>query len=182
MENVSENATAVYKNYTDDFEHFVTPWNQRVSCAVLFSLVCVFGVVTNGVVILLTLLTDLRNKIVNLFIANLSVSDFLCTAVFLSGQNFYILWRETMPASGCAWLAFINVIAAMQEFVFPPFLAINRYISLYHQQHYDRIYTGRNMVLMAASAWGYSTIIVSIFTLTGHTGKRMPALKILVNR
>src|SRR5689334_21470241 len=113
----------------DEFEHFVTPWNQRVSCAVLFSVVCIFGVFTNGVVIALTLLTDLRKKVVNLFIANLSVSDFLCTAVFVSGQNLYILYRETMPFSGCAWLAFINVIAAMQEFVFPPFLAIKRYVS-----------------------------------------------------
>lgn len=152
---------------------WVTPeeWQQRVHTTAVFAFFGSWGIILNALPILLTICTsDLRSNNVNIMVANLSTADLLFSVLFVFGQPWYILYREQLNPIGCQWLAFANFLTAFFEFMFPPLLAINRYISLYHNQYYERIYTGRNITLMIAGCWAFCTIVPLVYVLNGIAG------------
>lgn len=145
-------------------------WQQRVETAALYAIFGSAGIILNALPILVTFCTKMRQKNVHMMVANLSTADLLVCSAFVFGQTQYILYREQINPIGCQWLAFFTFMTAFYEFIFPPFLSINRYIALYYNELYDRIYTAKNILYMVLGSWAFCTVIPLIFTLHGQTG------------
>lgn len=145
-------------------------WEERVQTATLYSLFGSLGIILNIFPILLTFCTDLRNNNVHVLVANLLTGDLITSLEFVFGQVHYILWREQLPAWPCDLLALITNTAAFFEYVCLTMLSINRFISLYHNEYYDKIYTNRNIALIVLGSWVSAGISPMIFMLAGKTG------------
>lgn len=151
---------------------------ERKGTALIFGIFSTIGVLMNGTPLILTYATNLRHHFVNIFISNLSLADFLLSAYFLFWNTFYVLYREQMPVLGCRLLGFFVFVAAYQEFVFPPLLSINRYISLYHHGMYRKVYTQRNMGLIVGGSWIACAIMPLVFFLFHRTGRDWAAIRV----
>lgn len=147
-------------------------WQQRVHTTALYVFFGSWGILLNALPILLTIFTlELRANNVNIMVANVSTADLLYCVLFVFGQPWYILYREELNPVGCRWLAFVNFLTAFVEFTFPPILAINRYISLYNNQYYDRIYTKGNIALMIVGCWAFCAIMPLVYVANGIAGR-----------
>lgn len=168
---------------TDSVLAFIpTSWTDRLLTVGQFCAIGGVGGTLNFLPLVLTIFTRLRNNEVNLLIMNLSAADFSLCASFLFGQTFYILWHEQLPPAGCHFLSFFHFTMAFASFIFPPVLSINRYISLYHNHYYRKIYTKQNVFKMVGLCWAFCSIIPFIFMMAGKTGTTLMTSPLLLYR
>lgn len=152
--------------------------NERIQQALWLAILGGTAMTLNSIPIALTILTDLRQNKVNIIIANLASADIVGSASFAVGQAVYVIFWGQLSMTGCHLLAFLAYFAAYAEYFLSPILAVNRYVSLYHNEKYDQIYSGRNIALMTISSWLLSTVVPMILWIFGKTGK----LQVLVER
>lgn len=164
MEFNSSNFSNVDVQISDD------EWRYRVESTVIVGLVNFAGFALSCLTIILTFTSDLKLNNVSLLLANLILGTLLHTFMFVLPQNLVVLYIEQLPSVLCGWLGYTFFILAAQMLLFPPFLAVNRYVSLYHNSSYDQIYTTKNIALMIAGSWVVAILIPLPFQLAGKTG------------
>lgn len=152
----------------------VDPLSERFPQTLWFAFLAGMGMLINSLPISLTILTELRNNKVNIIVANLASADALAAGSFAIGQALYVVYWGQLHIVGCQFLAFFGYFTCYAEYLLSPVLAINRYISLYHNEKYNQIYTGRNIALMTAGCWSLSLVAPSIFWYGGKMGKNAP--------
>lgn len=149
----------------------VDPLSERLQQALWLAVLAGTGMAINCLPIALTILTELRNNKVNIIVANLASADALASGSFAIGQALYVVYWGQLNIIGCEFLAFFGYFACYAEYLLSPLLAINRYVSLYHNRKYHEIYTGRNIALMTIGCWLISMVVPSIFWYGGKMGK-----------
>lgn len=145
------------------------PWEERLSSAIIFTSFATLGCLVNFVPIALTFTTKLASNNVNLLVGHLSIVDLFVCLIFVGGQNFYILYKDTLSEDVCRWIGFVSASCGFQVFTFPAFLSLNRYIALYHSHHYERWNTRRNVLLTILLSWAFVFAILLTFALGGKT-------------
>ncbi len=86
------------------------------------------------------------------FIFNLAVWDFLLCLGFLTIQPYYMGYSHLPVTEGCKIWGIVLFGVACCTITGIPLLSFNRYIALYHNAKYSRIFRKRNIVIMVSVA------------------------------
>lgn len=175
MESISTFSNNSSESVNETFWHggvkyFLENLGVYLPFTLILSIAVWTGVIGNSFVILSILISNkLRSNPTFLLILNLGVADFLINfvvnsfgviAVFL-GENFFN--REQIL---CYFVGSVCLISCSASLVTMGGLALNRYILIFHNSFYERVFTIRNSILLAILTW----IIGFILNIPNITG------------
>ncbi|OWF44003.1 melatonin receptor type 1B-B-like [Mizuhopecten yessoensis] len=144
-----------------------------IPCIVVLAFASFVGTLGNVLVIVaVATQKSLQNK-ESTFIVNLAISDLYITTVAdpmgivakLEGEQFF----DSIPGL-CQTIASICTVSCIVSLGSIACLSFNRYIHICHNRHYNRIFTGRNCVIICGALYvvGITMVLLNLTGIGDH--------------
>lgn len=141
---------------------------ERLSATVSLCFLYCTGVISCGLVLILTFRERLYQTRVNLFLANIAFAQFLSNSTSLLLQPWNIMSDQKNFL--CDWCGYIIYVTGNIAGWLVPFVALNRYMSIYHSAAFQRVFTTKNVIFIIIGGWIWGIGIMTPFHWGGITG------------
>ncbi|XP_033744551.1 melatonin receptor type 1B-B-like [Pecten maximus] len=148
-----------------------------IPCIIVLTFASIVGTFGNVLVIVaVSTQKSLKNR-ESIFIVNLAISDLYITTVAdpmgivakLEGEQFF----DRVPGL-CRTIASICTVSCIVSLGSIACLSFNRYIHICHNRHYNRIFTGRNCIIICGALYmvGITLVLLNLAGIGDHSFDR----------